>query len=445
MNADDITDDTTEKYTDDQKKNDILLSRFQNISKYINTNDLPTSISYDNLADILIDDYDLAKFSNDRYEFYKEYNKIINDDPRILKQIININNKNKLIRKKAKKIIQKIKHLNYRVIKKDDEAGKIIDGELKKKLIEILKNKFTKMAGGGDRNANLRADIKEFLTHPSQSDDKNFKNFEKIKEKNFGSNYKIKESFNEMKEDIKHSNEKDLRKYFKDNGINNLDSLNQPIINNADDDYKYKNEQSALKKFISEYENAYKNDKDEQIFKQNLKNALTKLETADDNPLEVLKLTREDRLVFMLVTFFIRYITVLMVQWCIDINIIQDFYQGFLFYAFIYIVIFWFIIMFVNIDIPKKSYMDFDTGMGNIRNIFYYFYMGTNGITRLLTHSLLIIILLIIPILLNIKEKKYNHTEDNILDYEERKKLIKTLSLFTIFIWVLTSIIATKF
>jgi len=32
--------------------------------------------------------------------------------------------------------------------------------------------------------------------------------------------------------------------------------------------------------------------------------------------------------------------------------------------------------MFVNIDIPKKSYMDFDTGMGNIRNIFYLFLHG---------------------------------------------------------------------
>ena len=33
----------------------------------------------------------------------------------------------------------------------------------------------------------------------------------------------------------------------------------------------------------------------------------------------------------------------------------------------------------------------------------------------------------------------------NILNYEERKKLIKSLSLFTIYIWILTSIIATKF
>ena len=105
--------------------------------------------------------------------------------------------------------------------------------------------------------------------------------------------------------------------------------------------------------------------------------------------------------------------------------------------------------MFINIDnIPKVSYMNFDASLNGIRDIFYYFYMGTNGITRLLTHSFLIIILLIIPIVLNIKHKKTDNTELNdtdILDYDDRKKLIKTLSLFTLFIWILTSIIASKF
>jgi hypothetical protein len=76
--------------------------------------------------------------------------------------------------------------------------------------------------------------------------------------------------------------------------------------------------------------------------------------------------------------------------------------------------------------------------------------MGTNGISRLLIHTSLIIILIVIPIILNIKSKtEFKEDDQNdavvILSYEERKQLSKSLSLFTMFIWLFTSIIATKF
>jgi hypothetical protein len=77
--------------------------------------------------------------------------------------------------------------------------------------------------------------------------------------------------------------------------------------------------------------------------------------------------------------------------------------------------------------------------------------MGTNGISRLFVHSSLIMVLLIIPIILNIKNKKpyeydddYN-TENELMEFEERNKLNRSLSTFTIYIWILTSIIATKY
>jgi uncharacterized membrane protein len=91
--------------------------------------------------------------------------------------------------------------------------------------------------------------------------------------------------------------------------------------------------------------------------------------------------------------------------------------------------------------------MNTEASIGGLQNMFYYFYMGTNGISRLLTHCVLIILLLLIPILLNIHHKKDDTSDEemNALSYEDRKKLIKTLSLFTIFIWVLTSMIAIKY
>ena len=178
---------------------------------------------------------------------------------------------------------------------------------------------------------------------------------------------------------------------------------------------------------------------------------IKRFEDDPKNPLEELELTFDDRIVFIIATFFIRYITIIMVQWCIDINIIKTFYEGFIYYAVIYIILFWFIVLFINIDNGfDVKYMNFNGFLNSVRTLFYYFYMGTNGVSRLLIHTSLIIILIVIPIILNIKkntEFKPDGEQDGvkILDFEERKQLSKALSLFTMFIWIFTSIIATKF
>ena len=187
--------------------------------------------------------------------------------------------------------------------------------------------------------------------------------------------------------------------------------------------------------------------KDDKYIIQQIRN----FENDPKNPIEELALTFDDRIVFIIATFFIRYITIIMVQWCIDINIIKTFYEGFIYYAIIYILIFWFIVLFVNIDNTYDvKYLNFNGVINSIRTLFYYFYMGTNGISRLLIHTSLILILIVIPIILNIKSKSEFKEDDQneavvILAYEERKKLSKSLSLFTMFIWLFTSIIATKF
>jgi hypothetical protein len=198
-------------------------------------------------------------------------------------------------------------------------------------------------------------------------------------------------------------------------------------------------------KEFDEYMDKY-NDGD--INNDEIKYRLAQFENDPENPLKQLEITFDDRLVFIIATFFIRYISLILIQWSIDINVIKSFEEGFLYYAIVYLSILWFIIFFVNIDSAfQVDYMNFDNIMNSIRSLFYYFYMGTNGITRLFIHTFLICILLVIPIILNIKKtNEYDDDKkDNILDFEQRKKLMKTLSLFTIYVWILTSIIATKF
>jgi hypothetical protein len=178
-----------------------------------------------------------------------------------------------------------------------------------------------------------------------------------------------------------------------------------------------------------------------------IKKAVNNLQNSKENILENLRISREDRLVFILTTFFIRYVTMNLIQWCIDINFIKDFYMGFVLFAVIYNVIFWLIVMFVNINtLPPVTYMNLKSDMGMIQSLFYYFYMGTNGIMRLVTHSVILIIILLIPVIININTKRDKESEGSeFLTMEEKKKLIKLLSLLTIFIWIFTSIIAIKF
>jgi len=207
------------------------------------------------------------------------------------------------------------------------------------------------------------------------------------------------------------------------------------------------NKIARLSQDIDNYNFSGKTKEDDKYIIQQLNN----FENDPNNPLDELAITFDDRLVFIIATFFIRYITIIIVQWCIDINIIKTFYEGFIYYAIIYIIIFWFIVLFINIDNGYDvKYMNFNGIINSIRTLFYYFYMGTNGISRLLVHTSLIIILIIIPIILNIK-RKADYVDDEqtetekILNNEERKQLSKSLSLFTMFIWLFTSIIATKF
>jgi len=243
----------------------------------------------------------------------------------------------------------------------------------------------------------------------------------------------------------------DTQKYEKlsDKELKELKKFNRLLV--EDDDNK-------IGQLSIDIDNYYaNNDKDEkdyikkEKYDKDIIQKIKNFENDPKNPLEELALTFDDRIVFIIATFFIRYITIIMVQWCIDINIIKTFYEGFIYYAVIYIIIFWFIVLFINIDNSYDvKYMNFNGIINSIRTLFYYFYMGTNGISRLLIHTSLIMILIIIPIILNIKKKEeYKDDEQieiiKILNYDERKQLSKSLSLFTMFIWLFTSIIATKF
>ena len=378
-------------------------------------------------ADILIQDIDLKRNYNSRYRFYTELLKIYNKNPKIIKKVYT--------------------KLN---------AIKDLNGMEKKLLSELIyyNNKLDKTTGGGSRNDRSSNGGRSSSSRSSGSSGSG-------RSGRAGGASETGENGDAggaggggVLEGYKESKLREVLK--KDYDMPNISKLNKNINEknqNRDKDTgdKITDFNNQIDKYYDEKEDADDDKGKIEDLDKKIKKKIIEFENDPENTFNYLELTIEDRLVFIITTFFIRYLSLILIQWSVDINIIKSFEEGFFYYAVIYLAIFWFIVLFVNIDnTTKVDYMNFDNFMNSIRSVFYYFYMGTNGITRLLVHSCIICVLLIVPIILNIKKSTYIEEENkdkdkDIISYEERKKLSKSLSLFTIFIWVLTSIIATKF
>ena len=381
-------------------------------------------------ADILIQDIDLKQNYNSRYRFYTELLKIYNKNPKIIKKVYTKLNAIKDLNSMEKKLLTELNYYN---------------------------NKLDKTVGGGSGKSPCtscgRKDCKG-CSSCGRCGRKDCKGCSSSRGGGVLTNYKESKLKDVLKKDYDMPNISKLNVNINERNQDPSKETGDKITDfnkQIDDYYDERDEKEA--DLYNESDPVKKNQHNTDIknLDDKIKKKIIEFENDPENTFNYLELTLEDRLVFIITTFFIRYLSLILIQWSVDINIIKSFEEGFFYYAVIYLAIFWFIILFVNIDnTTKVDYMNFDNFMNSIRSIFYYFYMGTNGITRLLVHSCIICVLLIVPIILNIKKNTYIEEENkdkdkDIISYEERKKLSKSLSLFTIFIWVLTSIIATKF
>ena len=390
------------------------------------------AVPTDSFADYLIDDIDLKKLAPERYNYYKDLIAIFNKKPQTLYNILKKYYRFQDMTNKEKKYLNKLSFYDA------DKATLEIDDlhELKQKIAgdekssEIIKSFLQNIK----KDVSVGGDKEEYEHTGGDGGDPYYKEsaFRNALKKNYGMT------------NINYLNTNISKPTRSENAIgddkNTVDAKN----NAMEKRYKNQNKLVEIGKEIDIYNDGEYNT-------GQIKKKILKFENDPENPLKELDINFDDRIVFIFSTFFIRYVTLVLIKWCIDINIIKTFEEGFYYYAAIYLTIFWFIVLFVNIDNSTQvDYMNFDDFMNSIRSVFYYYYMGTNGITRLFVHTCLIIVLLMIPIILNIRKKNDFEEDDDsedseIVHYDERKKLIKSLSLFTIYIWVLTSIIATKF
>jgi hypothetical protein len=116
-----------------------------------------------------------------------------------------------------------------------------------------------------------------------------------------------------------------------------------------------------------------------------------------------------DRVIFIGTTFVIRFITLMIINWGLSSNMINSFYSAFYYYCIIYLIFFIFLTMIVNVIINYPILELFSSNrIIYIPNLFYYFYIYTNGYIRLLLHIFFIIMILFIPYVINIDKIQFS-------------------------------------
>jgi hypothetical protein len=154
-----------------------------------------------------------------------------------------------------------------------------------------------------------------------------------------------------------------------------------------------------------------------------------------------------DRGIFIGITLAIRQISLSLIYWSLNSNLINNFKAAFIYYTIIYIIFFLFIIALVNVIFYypiTELFTNFS--LATIPNLLYYFYIHFNGYNRLLLHIIILSILMSIPFILSLDKKLIEQNDTNIsFDYKKKEEIYNSISNFSFVIWILTSVVALKF
>ena len=145
------------------------------------------------------------------------------------------------------------------------------------------------------------------------------------------------------------------------------------------------------------------------------------------------KVQLSDRAVFIALTFIIRGISIFIAEWAIFSGYVLTYSGAFNMYFGIYLCVFALLIIITN---ARKDDMIFKMML---------FYINTDsedgrGLMRVIVH--LACIMFIIPIPYILKEYRNADTKAKILTFTEKSKILSALDSFSLYVWVLTSIVA---
>lgn len=147
------------------------------------------------------------------------------------------------------------------------------------------------------------------------------------------------------------------------------------------------------------------------------------------------KVNLRDRGIFIVLTFIIRAIALFITEWAIYSGLINSFSKSFNMYFGVYLCIFVLVLILTN---SKNDDITF------FNQLFYYVNVESEdgkGLIRILLQVLCIFFILPIPYLVKdfrLKDKSPNR----VLSYTDKSNIFSSVDKFTLFTWILTSIVA---
>lgn len=145
---------------------------------------------------------------------------------------------------------------------------------------------------------------------------------------------------------------------------------------------------------------------------------------------EVIRITMNDRIMFIAVTFIIRIACLFLVDWMISVGMVTTFKDAFVYYVILYTLMFVFLTFVVS-----------NNEVG-IQMLLYYIDVNKNGYARIFLHLLFVAIFL--PILYIVKDNALFALVKKTA-YEEKQRISQALSGFTFITWMITSLLALRF
>lgn len=350
-------------------------------------NSYPSGKSVFDLSSFLISDKQLKSISPKRYNFYIKF---VNGlaDPEVLEKFFYKTKEAKVFKQDLNEKIAKFADIIAKLNRNSsaEDARKI-----KENIANTIKERYNLSDDVASKLNNMMSGGNKFLNKGQQP----MQNF-----------------INVVSEELPEVASKSIR------------SVNDLLIDKSSTETK---DRSTIVKKAEEIYNAYK----------------------DDISPDRMQINMTDRIVFIVVTLLIRFTALIIIKWGLDTNLINSFFSAFNYYCFIYLLIFIFITMFVNVIIAYPVVDLFsNSSIIDIPNIFYYFYIYANGSIRLIIHMIFIIGIMFIPYIISVDKfnlRTKNESVNISTDEEKKKKIYDMISLFSIIIWILTSLVAFKF
>jgi hypothetical protein len=405
----------------------------------------------------LIDDDFVHEISPERYSFYLEFQKALKD-PDVLRDLIyeykmiqnDKEEENKIINKIVSKLNQLYVVSDDNIINNTDEYVKEKNKLLKEESHEVGKRMKKIIGSEVSDNDEIGDIIYSTFTEGKPSappmpsniavNSENQPVADKSDNMNGGRRgggslfNKYKKLLNNESEEIDTSNDKDP--YKKKTYMNQINAIKQNF-----------NDSNHLARYRKNLKNAYDEKTSNKIKVQKLKDIVSDIENDEIMTIDNLKISKEDKLVFIGVTFVIRQIVLWLLDWALVTNFVTNFTKSFMLYIFIYTLLLLIIVAVVNITY-NMPILDLYTGSHGIftslASTFYYFYFipgnELRNSFRILFH--LGLMYFIVAIALLVKEREHAHKDGLSYDYVEKKRILRVVSDFTLIIWIFTSILS---